>query len=148
MPKIHSLYDRPPSPFYGDFGESETQQHFAADADINNIMAKYAQTGYLVDPFKAPVGSPQFGDFTGVTDFLSAQNAILNAQAAFADLPASVRKFFDNDPASLIAFLDDDSNYDKALEMGLIVPPAKEPDVSSATVVGGTEPPEGGEGNG
>ena len=88
--KIHSLYDRPSPPFYGDFGPSETKQAFAADADINNIMSKYSQTGLLTDPFKIPNTSPQFGDFTGVSDFLTAQNAILEAQAAFNDLPPNV----------------------------------------------------------
>ena len=148
MPKIHSLYDRPPALFYGDFGPAETKQSFAADADINNIMRKYEQTGYLIDPLRAPVCSPQFGDFTAVFDFLTAQTAIIEAQTAFSELPSSVRKYFDNDPAALIAFLQDESNRDKAIELGLIMPPTKEPDVSSATVVGGTEPPKGGEENG
>ena len=52
---------------------SMTQQHFKDDTMIDNILQKYAETGFLTDPFtpKRPI---QFGDFSDVKDFQTAQD--------------------------------------------------------------------------
>ena len=54
---------------------SLTQQHFKDETMIDNILQKYAETGFLTDPF-SPKRPIQFGDFSGVTDFQTAQNAV------------------------------------------------------------------------
>ena len=96
--------------------ETLAQQNFKDECDINNIMERFGLTGELpANPLP-----PQYGDFSGVLDYHSAMNAVLAAQDAFADLPATMRARFDNDPNNLIRFLDDPNNRDEALALGLI----------------------------
>lgn len=80
-------------------GETVTHQSFKAECDINNIMAKYVRTG-VVEHINTH--SAQYADVSAV-DFLEAMTKVSEAQDMFDDLPAKVRKAFDNDPA---AFLD------------------------------------------
>jgi len=103
-------------------GKSMTQQHYKAECDINTIMDKYAVNGYLVDPLKIRTRKPQFGDFTEMPDFQTAQNVIVEGREAFEALPARIRKSFNNDPALYLSFISDSNNLDEALEMGLIDP--------------------------
>ena len=63
------------------------------------------------------------GDFTGITDFQSAMEAVVRAQGAFNDLPANVRARFRNDPAEMLAFLEDGKNREEAVKLGLVSPP-------------------------
>lgn len=95
---------------------SATQQSFADECDVNIIMARWAKTGIM------PQGSrqSQFGDFTGAEDYQSAMNAVIAAQNAFDALPANIRKRFENDPAQLLAFINDVNNRDEAISLGLI----------------------------
>ena len=95
---------------------SLAQQHFKDECDINNILRQFNITGLLPE---APL-SPRYGDFTGVTDYHSALNAVIAAEDGFMTLPADIRSRFLNDPANLINFLDDESNKDEAIKMGLI----------------------------
>lgn len=119
--KIHSLYDRPADEGISFEGTEEiTQQHFAAEADINTIMARYQRTGILVDPLNPGTRKPQYGDFGSVMEYQESMNIIIAAQEAFDDLPATVRKRFNNDPAEMLAFLEDDSNRDEAIRLGFI----------------------------
>ena len=97
---------------------SLTQQHQKDQADINFIVEQFNVTGILP---AAPV-SPQYGDFTGISDYQSALNAVIDAQDEFMSLPANLRSRFDNDPANLINFLSNDENRQEAIELGLIEP--------------------------
>lgn len=119
--KIHSLYDRPVDDGISFEGTEEiTQQHFASEADINTIMARYQRTGILVDPLNPGTRKAQFGDFGSVMEYQESMNLIIAAQEAFDELPAVVRKRFNNDPAEMLAFLEDDSNRDEAVRLGFI----------------------------
>ena len=60
------------------------QQQFRDEADINIIMERFGRTGELI----APARMPQYGDFNGVTDYHTAMNAVIEAQASFDGLPA------------------------------------------------------------
>lgn len=95
---------------------SMTQQQFKDDCDINNIMRKYANTGEFTHLSKRP---GVFADMTSVTDYQDMLHKVHAAQAAFSELPAATRVRFENDPANLIAFLQDDKNYDEAVKLGL-----------------------------
>jgi len=97
---------------------SLTQQHQKDQADINFIVEQFNVTGILPT---APV-SPQYGDFTGISDYQSALNAVIDAQDEFMSLPANIRSRFDNDPSNLINFLSNDENRQEAIELGLIEP--------------------------
>lgn len=97
--------------------ERITAQEFKDECDINKIVAKYDKTGVLthVNALQA-----SFGDFSGVPTYQEALTLVTEAQAAFMELPAEIRKRFDNDPAQLLAFVGDEKNRDEAIRIGLI----------------------------
>ena len=66
-----------------------------------------------------------YGDFTDVVDYETVLQRVITAQESFDSLPAKVRDRFKNDPANLIEFLNDESNRDEAIKLGLINPPEK-----------------------
>lgn len=94
---------------------SPTVQAEKDNCDINVIMKRYGVTGQMAPPARIP----QYGDFEGITDFQSAQNAVASAKSAFMELPADVRTFFKNDPQQYLAFCSDPNNLDKMVELGL-----------------------------
>jgi len=95
---------------------SLTKQSFRDECDINNILRQFNVTGQL------PAGSvqPQYGDFSGITDYQSALNAVMAAQDSFLQLPAKVRAKFDNDPALFVEFASDEANRDEMKALGLL----------------------------
>lgn len=95
---------------------SLAQQHFKDECDINNILRQFNITGLLPEQ---PL-SPRYGDFTGIGDYHTALNRVIAAQDEFDSLPAQIRAKFDNDPANLIEFLNDDANRPEAEELGLV----------------------------
>jgi phage internal scaffolding protein len=97
---------------------SLAQQHFKDECDINNILRQFNVTGLLPD---APV-SPQYGDFTGISDYKTALDRINSANTEFMNLPAELRAKFNNEPANLINFLDNDANRQEAENLGLVEP--------------------------
>lgn len=95
---------------------SLAQQHFKDECDINNILRQFNITGLLPE---TPL-SPRYGDFTGIYDYHTALNAVIAAEDGFMALPADIRSRFLNDPENLINFLNDESNKDEAIKLGLI----------------------------
>jgi phage internal scaffolding protein len=93
-----------------------TQQHFADETDINNILRQFNVTGLLPEN---PL-PPQYGDFTGISDYHTALNKINAAWSEFDALPAQIRARFDNNPEELINFLQNAENKDEAIALGLI----------------------------
>lgn len=125
--------------------EGMTQPEFASDCDINTIISRYES---LQVPM--PIADPsQFGDFTGLSDYHTICNRIASIDQHFEDLPATVRKRFDNDPGQLLAFLDDPTSRSEAEQLGLIQKSTTAP-VVNAPAAGeggkgvGTAHPQGG----
>lgn len=94
---------------------TKTQQHFKNEVNINQIMAKYKRTGML----PTPSVMPQYRDCTGF-DFRAAQGLIAEAMQGFAQLPAVIRKRFQNDPGIMLEFLSDPLNREEAEKLGLV----------------------------
>lgn len=113
-------HNRDRSIFFGtnNTEESLTQQSDAEDCDINVIMKKYARTGQL------PVVQlqPLYGDFSEVDDFRGMQDKIKAANDAFAEIPAHIRKRFNNDPQEFINFATDKENLPELRKLGLANP--------------------------
>jgi phage internal scaffolding protein len=104
-----------------DFGDepSLTDQSGADDADINVILKRFGITGKLPESRSMP----EWGvDFTGVMDYQSAQNHLIEAQSLFMEIPADLRKRFDNDPGQFMDFVADPKNKDALKEFGLLAP--------------------------
>lgn len=95
---------------------TKTQQQFRDEVDINTIVARFGLTGEMPEDFRAP----EYGDFSDVTDFHSAQNAVLAAQDAFMQMPAGMRARFNNSPQALMEFLADRANLEEARSLGLV----------------------------
>ena len=109
------------------------QQQFKDDCDINTILERFSVTGQLpVTPLQ-----PRFGDFSGIKDYQTALNAVIEAQASFDQLPARVRERFANDPAAFVDFCLDESNRDEMKALGLLV------DAAVASGKSPTEPDSG-----
>jgi len=98
-------------------GSSMTQQQFKSQCDINQIIKKYEKTGMLshINP-----NAGNYGDFTNLKNFSENLNMVISAQNAFDALPSEIRKRFGNDPINLINFVEDNSNYEEAIKLGLV----------------------------
>jgi len=95
---------------------SLAQQHMKDECDINVLVERFGVTGQLpVTPLE-----PSYGDFSGVSDYHSALNAIRASEEAFMALPAKIRARFDHDPNALLNFLQNEENRDEAIQIGLI----------------------------
>lgn len=97
--------------------ESLTQQNFAEEVDINTLVRRFHLSGEMPGDVR-PV---TYGDFTGVSDFHSAANAIALARESFDRMPAELRRKFNNDPQEFVAFCSDESNLEEMRKLGLAV---------------------------
>lgn len=111
--------------------ESRTQQSQRDDADINVIVRRFGLTGQLPDNIRVP----QYGDFTNITNYHDAMNAVIRANGEFARLPANIRTRFNNSPEQFVEFCMNEENIDEMIRLGLI---EKRPD-------GDPKPPVSGE---
>lgn len=132
--KFYTRFNTPPKVVLSCPEPTLTQQHFAEDANINTIMAKYHATGYLTDPTLKVSRQPLFDDFTSAPDYVQSQCVIAEANQLFAQLPSLIRKRFNNEPVELLAFLAKEENIDEARRLGLVTP-LPLPVVSDRTIV-------------
>ncbi|AYP28786.1 MAG: minor capsid protein [Microviridae sp.] len=130
-------YDQEENAFYRELaanpggGEQITQQHFALDCDLNNMVKRFGIKGVPV----MPIDPSSYGDFSGAPDLREALEIIRDARERFEALPALVRRRFDNNPAELYAFLQDETNVEEAVTLGLLT--KRPPEANS----GGNTPP-------
>lgn len=96
-----------------------TRQEFKDECDINKIIARHSKTGIISH---IASGKPVYGDFASIGNYQDSMNTVLAAQEAFAALPASLRKRFDNDPSIFLDFVDDPRNASELVELGLAEP--------------------------
>lgn len=96
-------------------GESMTVQSQAEDADINVMLRRFGVLGQM------PVADrlPEYGDFTGISDYQSALHAITEAEDRFLALEPKIRARFDNDPQLLLEFVSNPSNRPEGIKLGL-----------------------------
>ena len=102
---------------------SRTSQAFAEESDINVIVNRFLKTGTLPPTFRAPT----YGDFSGVSDYQGALNAVIKANEAFDQLPAGMRARFHNNPQVLLEFLSNPDNREEATKLGLLRAPEAPP---------------------
>lgn len=86
------------------------------EADINVIVRNFGITGQL------PVSRrlPEYGDYSGISDYRSALEAVKAAETSFLGLPSKVRAHFDNDPQAFLEYCSDRTNLDQLREWGLV----------------------------
>ncbi len=93
-----------------------TKSDMKDECDINQIMRKFEKNQLLTH-----VNQHQgdYGDFSTYADYHSSIDAVLDAKAAFASVPAKIRAKFNNDPADFLHFVHNPENHDEMVEMGL-----------------------------
>lgn len=106
---------------------SRTQQSFAEEVDINNMLKRFGIGYELPTNFRMP----QYGDFDTITTMHEAMNAVTAATEEFNNLPANIRAEFHNSPAEFHDAALRESNRARFEELGLLkekepppVPPA------------------------
>lgn len=105
-----------PDPITGEIQVSMTKQSFADESEINNIMAKYEKTG-LIEHVKNHGG---YSDMPAPLDYQEALQLTIDAQLSFDELPAQVRREFNNNPFDFLAFVENPANVERMAELGLL----------------------------
>jgi len=121
-------------------GLSMTVQSMAEDADINVMLRRFGVTGQM------PVADrlPEYGDFTGISDYQSALHAIHEAEDRFLLLDPKIRARFDNDPQMLLEFVSNPANKPEGVKLGLF---KENVNADNQGVVGGAGQASGGNAN-
>lgn len=111
---------------------SLTAQEFAEECDINVIMQRHPDIGAYNRSLREPI----YADFTSVPNNLQeAMEQVRVASNAFYELPAQVRREFDNDPVRFADFASDPDNVDQLRDWGLAKPKAVDPEPMRVHVV-------------
>lgn len=98
-----------------------TKQSHKEECDIHRILRQYQRTGVLTH---VQAARPTYQDLPESVDYQQALHVMMEAEQAFAKLPASVRDHFRNDPAEFLAAFQDASQAEKLREFGLLKPKA------------------------
>lgn len=109
--------------FAQDFsGPGKTQQNFRESTNVNNIVSHYLQTG--IDPYLPNKQAEKFG-FATSQSYLEAMRNVAEVNSAFADLPATERSGFSNDPSEWLKAIATPPDPDPE-----IIPPESSQEVS------------------
>lgn len=95
-------------------GASMTKKSQQKECDINNIIKKFDRTGVL--SHMAP-HEPVYMDVDPIS-YQDALQIVINAQAAFEDLPSKIRQKFGNDPTKFLEFTNT-ATTEELIELGL-----------------------------
>lgn len=92
-----------------------TKSEFKADCDVNLIMKKYVRNGVIDHVANVEAIYGDF-DYANYHEFM---NQAIAAEEAFLELPAKARKYFENDPANFLQYMNDNPDADLLRELGL-----------------------------
>ncbi len=101
-------------------GKSLTKQSFLKDANINTMVARFKKSGMFENVTDKIA---QYADLSKPVSYRDSLDHIISAQAQFDALPALVRQRFQNEPAELIDFVQNEDNRDEAIRLGLLPKP-------------------------
>lgn len=107
-----------------DTGPGVAKQSPKDECDVNQILARFQQTGVLQhrQDFEA-----QYDDATGI-DFQTAMNLVISSQKMFEELPATARRKFNDSPEIFMNFVNDPANLPEMIKMGLAVDTTPKPE--------------------
>ena len=105
--------------------ESLSIQSEKDNCDINLIVKRFGVTGVVPQTLRQPLE----GDYSGVYDFRTAMDAVVEARTTFDALPAAIRARFQNDPQLFLEFCSDKENLEEMRKMGLAVPEVVPPEI-------------------
>lgn len=96
--------------------ETLTKEFLKDECDINYILKRYMQTG-VIDHLSNK--KPIYDDVSSLGDLHECYRKIEAAEDAFYELPATIRERFDNDPVSFVEFVQNPSNEEELVALGL-----------------------------
>lgn len=123
-----------------------TLQEFKDESDINNLVARYRQTGAFYDALAARnLGAqprvPIFEDVSEIPDFAAAQEIINRGKEAFAALPPSVKGAFSNSPDLFLAFMTENAKNPEMLrKVGILAANSPEEGVQGSKTPANVNP--------
>lgn len=94
---------------------SMTKQSFREECNINKIIAKYQKTGLVTHLARY---SPQYAEVPSI-DFREALEIVSEGKKMFESLPSNIRKKFNQSPAEFLEFVQDSTNQDELVSLGL-----------------------------
>lgn len=95
---------------------SKTDQSQTEQSDVNYIIGQYKKTGQLTHLARK---QGVYADVSQIPDLQESLAQVELANTAFASLPSEVRQRFQNSPVQMIEFLQDPSNDEEAIRLGL-----------------------------
>lgn len=103
-----------------------TKQSHVEECDINVIMGKAHKTGVISFVSKR---EPEYMDVEQI-DYQEAVNRVMAAEEMFLDMPAKLRRRFNNNPGEFLTFIQNPENIEEARDLGLVerLPPSAPPD--------------------
>lgn len=104
---------------------SMTKQSCKDECDINKILKQYQRTGIITHISQQEA---RYVDLPSNVDYQFSMNTIMEAQDAFASLPAVVRDYFGNDPEKFLAAFGDPKMRPQLKDWGLLKPERPGPD--------------------
>ncbi len=105
--------------------EIRTQQAMKDEVNINSIIKRW-QDGI---PIPRSHRNPQYGDFSGTSDFHTELNRVNEAREEFMRLPSAVRKEAENDVGLFLEMVQTEEGLKTMVELGLdgeLAPPGVE----------------------
>lgn len=102
-----------------------TVQSEKDNCDINVIMNRYATCGTPL-PYRTDGLQPVYADVSELGDYMENFQRCKQAEELFNALPSALRKELDNNPANLLAFIQDEANRERCVEYGLLNKPVVE----------------------
>lgn len=111
-------------------GDGRTKQSFKRVCDINGLVAQYKKTGQFPSVARRV---PYYADVSDLGSYQESLNVVIKAREMFDALPVLVRERFRNDPGEMVSFLQDSSNLEEAVKLGLVT---MRPDGSGKSEVG------------
>ena len=103
---------------------SQTDQSSLEETTIDYYLRRYAATG--IDPAAGRLEAAQFGDFSSIDDFRSAQTKVAAVRSGFESLTAKERAQFDNNFSNYVEFILNPENAKAAQDMGFLHAPIVE----------------------
>lgn len=118
--------------------QSETQEAFKEEVDINRVVALYQRTGN--DQLLSVAPRP-FGDDPRPTDYHTVMNRVAEFTQDFEMLDSKTRKEFDNDPLKMLDWVSDPENKQEAIKKGYL-PASQNEQIKPSADASGTPVPD------
>lgn len=109
--------------------ERKTKSEFAQECDVNLLIARWKKTG--IAPQALDASKAVFGDFSQVPTRTEMHDLVSDAYDAFGQLPAEIRREFNNDPRVFVASSETPSGMALLVKHGLATVAAPTPSPAS-----------------